>query len=321
MVKPDALEVLPKLIWHYNEPFADPSAIPSYYVAKMARAHVTVALNGDAGDEAFGGYERYIAQRQAMLYGRIPNCIRAGIIEPISRNLPQSDYEQALPNKIRRYINTLSSPFAERYFQLICAFNNQHKDSIYSEGLKESIYKNDSQARIQRLYDKAPAPDAMSAAFYVDIAGYLPDDLLVKIDIAAMANSLEGRSPFLDHKLMEFAACIPWQLKVKGNITKYILREAFAKILPPDILERKKAGFSVPISQWFRVELKDFIQDILLADCSLKRGYFRKEGIRLLLEEHISGRCDHGFRLWNLLNLELWHQTFIDNNAPAAQSY
>jgi asparagine synthase (glutamine-hydrolysing) len=312
IVKTDALEVLPKLIWHYNEPFADPSAIPSYYVAKIARQHVTVALNGDAGDESFAGYERYIAERQALFYQRIPAPIRHGLIEPLSRLLPQTGREQALPDKVRRFICTISSPFAQRYLQLICAFNNQQKQAIYSPEMKRLLDNHDSLKRIQQIYDEAPAPDPISSALYVDLMNYLPDDLLVKMDIATMANSLEGRSPFLDHKLMEFTATIPWQLKLKGTTTKYILRKALTKLLPSRILHRKKAGFSVPISNWLRHELRDFAQQTLLDKRCTQRGYFNPESIKKLLEQHLSGHYDHGFRLWTLLNLELWHQTFID---------
>ncbi len=314
VVKPDALEILPKLIWHYNEPFADPSAIPSYYVAKMARQHVTVALNGDAGDEGFAGYERYIAEKQAMLYQQIPTVLRQRLIEPIIRVLPNTGHEQALPDKIRRFISTISSPFGQRYLQLICAFNNQQKELIYSTDMKELTQKHDSLKRIQRLYDEAPAPDAISSALFVDIMSYLPDDLLVKVDIATMANSLEARSPFLDHKLVEFAATVPWQFKLKGNNTKYLLRKALGKLLPPGILHRRKAGFAVPISNWLRHELRDFTQQTLLAAPFTQRGYFNGENIKKLWEQHLSGHYDHGFRLWTLLNLELWHRTFIDNS-------
>jgi asparagine synthase (glutamine-hydrolysing) len=312
VVKTDALEVLPKLIWHYNEPFADPSAIPSYYVAKMARQHVTVALNGDAGDEGFAGYERYIAERQAMFYQQIPLPIRQRLIEPAIGALPRTGREQALPDKLRRYLSTISGSFGQRYLQLICAFNNQQKDLLYSVEMKRLLNDHDSLARIQQLYDNALAPDPISSALYVDIMSYLPDDLLVKIDIATMANSLEARSPFLDHKLMEFSATIPWQLKLKGGNTKYILRKALAKLLPPQILQRKKAGFAVPISDWLRHELRDFALQTLLDKRCTHRGYFNPDGIKQLLEEHLSSRYDHGFRLWTLLNLELWHQAFID---------
>ncbi len=312
IVKPNALEILPKLIWHYNEPFADPSAIPSYYVAKMARRHVTVALNGDAGDEQFAGYGRYIAERQAILYNKIPGAIRKGLIEPLTGLLPQTGREQALPDKLRRFISTISSPFGKRYLQLICAFNNRQKESIYSPDLIKLLKCHDSLDRIQQLYDKAPTPDPMSSALYVDIMTYLPDDLLVKIDIATMANSLEGRSPFLDHKLMEFSATIPWQLKLKGNNTKYLLRKTLSKLLPPEILNRKKAGFAVPISRWLRHDLRDFARQTLLDGSFTKRGYFKQEMISKLFKQHQTGHYDHGFRLWTLLNLELWHQTFID---------
>ena len=247
-----------------------------------------------------------------MLYQQIPAFVRQRLIEPLIRLLPETGREQALPDKLRRFIHTISSPFGQRYLQLICAFNNQQKAAIYAEEMRQQLKEHDSLSRIQQLYDAAPTPDPISSALYVDIMSYLPDDLLVKIDIATMANSLEARSPFLDHKLMEFSATIPWQLKLKGNNTKYLLRKALTSFLPPSILHRKKAGFAVPISRWLRHDLRDFIHQILLDKRCTQRGYFKPEVIEELLKQHLSGRYDHGFRLWTLLNLELWHQTFID---------
>jgi len=312
VVRTEAKEVLPKLVWHYNEPFADPSAIPSYYVAKMARRHVTVALNGDAGDESFAGYERYVADWLAGLYLKLPQFMREKLIPALLSFLPVSPYEQALPNKLRRFLDLLSSPYAERYARLICAFSEEEKRSLYTPQLLAELDGADSLMRLVDLYAAADAPDVVGRALFVDMFSYLPDDLLVKIDIATMANSLEARSPFLDHKFIEFAATIPGELKLRHGQTKYILRRALRPLLPGRILRRKKAGFSVPIAEWFRGELRNFVYDLLLDKRTLARGYFRPEALTGMLEEHTSGRRDHAFRIFTLLNLELWHRIFID---------
>lgn len=192
-------------------------------------------------------------------------------------------------------------------------FDDDLKSNLYSEKLKNRLKGIDSWNYLLDVYRQSDANNFIDATLFVDIMTYLPGDLLVKIDISSMANSLETRSPFLDHKLMEFAASIPSNLKLKGWTTKYLLKKALTKILPKDILNRRKAGFGVPIGTWFRQELKDYAYDILLSEKSLKRGYFKKEAIKRILDEHTKGKIDHGARIWSLINFELWHQMFIDN--------
>lgn len=313
IVKPEALNILPKIIWHFNEPFADSSCIPTYYLSKMTRQEVTVALNGDGGDETFAGYERYVANKIANIYNLIPQSIRKNLFSFITAVLPESTRRKDFIKRFKRFAKANDSSRERRYARWMSIFDDDLKSNLYSEKLKNRLKGIDSWNYLLDVYRQSDANNFIDATLFVDIMTYLPGDLLVKIDISSMANSLETRSPFLDHKLMEFAASIPSNLKLKGWTTKYLLKKALTKILPKDILNRRKAGFGVPIGTWFRQELKDYAYDILLSEKSLKRGYFKKEAIKRILDEHTKGKIDHGARIWSLINFELWHQMFINN--------
>jgi len=311
IVKPDAVEVLPKLVWHYNEPFADSSAIPTYYVSQMTRKYVTVALNGDAGDENFAGYDRYMANQVACRYEKVPFLLRKTLKGIIDR-IPKKGDPRSFLDKVRRFFEAISEEPRRRYSRWISHFNNSRKEELYTEEFKAFVGNIDSVELILKVYSNSDAPDFIDATLDVDVNMYLPDDLLVKVDIASMANSLEARSPFLDHLFMEFVASLPSELKLKKRETKYIFKKAVRNLLPPEVINRSKMGFGVPIDQWFRNELKEMAYDILLGQRTLERGYFKKESIQKLLDEHISGRAHWHHLLWNLLMLELWHREFID---------
>ncbi len=311
IVKPDALDVLPKLIWHYNEPFADSSALPTYYVAKMTSQDVTVALNGDGGDESFAGYPRYKAVKLAKYYEKFPQCIR-DMINGIVRKIPYSPEQKTMLRRFRRFAESMNYSPERRYIRWISIFDNERKKDLYTPFFKEAVQGIDAFSYAENYYNNSKYSDFLDSTLFVDIMTYLPGDLLVKMDIASMANSLEARSPFLDHKFMEFAASIPANLKLKGLSSKYILKKAFSELVPAPILKRKKMGFGVPISHWFRNELKEYLHDDLLSRRCLERGYFQTKYLKLIIDEHTSGRYDHGYRLWALLNLELWQQMFID---------
>jgi asparagine synthase (glutamine-hydrolysing) len=199
-----------------------------------------------------------------------------------------------------------------RYIRWISIFDNERKNDLYTPFFREAVQGVDSFGYAENYYSNSKGDDFLDSTLFVDIMTYLPGDLLVKVDIAAMANSLEARSPFLDHKFMEFAASIPSNLKLKRLSGKYILKKAFSELVPTSIFKRKKMGFGVPISHWFRNELKDYLRDTLLSRRCMERGYFQTKYLKLIVDEHISGRYDHGYRLWALLNLELWQQMFID---------
>jgi asparagine synthase (glutamine-hydrolysing) len=311
-VKPDAVSILPKIVWHYNEPYADSSAIPTYYVSKMTRDFVTVALNGDGGDESFAGYERYLADKLADYYRRVPSFVREGIIRRAVDILPHSTNRRNFFRRLKRFVKGISETPERRYVRWICFFDNEMKEDLYTASFKELNREYDSVDLTVTWYERADAKQFLDKTLFVDVMSYLPEDLLVKVDVASMAHSLEARSPFLDHKVMEFAASLPPNLKLRGMETKYLLKETLSDIVPREILHRKKMGFGVPLDVWFRNDLKEMAYDVLLDQKCIERGYFRKEYISKMLEEHVSRRYDHSYRIWALLFLELWHRMFID---------
>ncbi len=315
IVNPDAISILPKLVWHYNEPFADSSAIPTYYVSKLTREHVTVALNGDGGDESFAGYERYIADKLAGYYEKIPCIAREHIIKRCLSFIPHQENRNSFFRRLKRFVNGISEKAERRYVRWICGFDNEMKNDLYSAAFAEKTAAIDSVDLIVNWYAKADASAFLDKTLFVDIMSYLPDDLLVKVDIASMANSLEARSPFLDHKLMEFAAALPPHLKLNGIQSKYLLKKAFSSVLPRSVLYRKKMGFGVPIDRWLRNELKELTYQILLEKRTVERGLFKEQAVRMLIDEHMLKRADNSYRIWALLFMEVWYRMFIDKRS------
>ena len=312
VVKPDALEILPTLVEHYGEPYADSSAVPTYYVSRETRKHVTVALNGDGGDESFAGYERYTAMRLAETYHKIPAFLRKPFIEFPASLVPTSEIKRSRVRDAKRFLQAASMHKVERYFQWNSAFDRTSKANLYTREFQQSLNGHDASEVLAKWFSKANGSGIIDATMLVDQMTYLPNDLLVKVDIASMANSLEARSPFLDHNVIEFAAKLPEKLKVSGADTKSFLKKVAARLVPKDVIYRRKMGFGVPVGKWFRGEMKDFVREVLLSETSLNRGVIRPEAIRRYVEEHIDARQDHSFRLWTLLMLELWYRRFID---------
>jgi len=312
VVRPVCLEVLPDLIWHYDEPFADSSAVPTYYVARETSRFVKVALTGDAGDECFAGYPRYQAVKLSSYLDRLPEFLRGVLSHPFWQRLPAPVEQKSLRRRLKKFAKALSQSPEERYLRWICIFDEELKDELYTEELKARLSFHPSSYYILEPYAHLKGRDFLTRTTYVDLLTYLPSDLLVKVDIASMAHSLETRSPFLDHKVVELAGRMPVHLKLRAFKSKYILKKAFADLLPAEILNRGKMGFGVPISAWFRGELKSYVRGLLLDEKSVRRGYFRRETLERLLGEHIEGKFDHGYRLWSLLVLEEWHRRFID---------
>ena len=310
IVKPRIVDILPKLIWHYDEPCADSSTILLYYIAQETRKYVTVALSGDGGDESFAGYERYRAHKIASYYEKLPGFLREKIITKVLSHFPEPAKRKSLLRRLKHFSQAISLSPEERNIYWHSYFNKEEKNRLYSQEMRERVKNVNSSDYLLEVYRKSDGKDFLDQTLFVDLMTYLPEDLLVKMDIATMANSLEVRSPFLDHKLMEFNATIPSNLKLKGLTSKYILKKTLKKLLPAKILKRGKMGFGVPIGKWFRKELKDYLKEILLDRKSLSRVYFERKRIEELLVEHASGRIDHGYRLWTLLNLELWHRVF-----------
>ncbi len=310
-VRPNALEVLPALVEHYGEPYADSSAIPTYYLSKMTRDFVTVALNGDGGDESFSGYRRHWANRVAGRIWSLPPSMRAGLIRPLTA-LPGGKNYHSLFNKIKRFATAADLPPSERYTHWVGFFGEADKHGLLSPGLRATVGELNSVHQVEALFEGQAGLDDVDAALRTDVNFYLPNDLLVKVDIATMAVSLEGRSPFLDHKLMEYAARLPSEYKVRGRGLKSILKEAVAPWLPDRILSKPKWGFAVPIGAWFRGEMRDFLRDHLLGPTATSRGYFNPEAVERLVATHQRGERDLGHHLWILLMFELWLRAFVD---------
>lgn len=312
IVRPDAMEVLPTLVEHYGEPFADSSAIPSYYVSKETRAFVTVALNGDGGDECFAGYERYAAMSIAQKYANMPGAVRNGVISKVVNALPGFETRQNPLRKAKRFLAAASLPPVERYLRWVSAFDEPTKQNLYSADFRQQTATFRTAAILEPWFAKANGAGIVDAALLTDTMTYLPNDLLVKMDIASMTVSLEARSPFLDHHLMEFAASLPENLKLRRLTTKYLLKQVLKKLVPAENLNRRKMGFGVPIGHWFRGAMQPFLRQTLLSEKALGRGIFKPEMVRQLIDSHVATKADHSHRLWTLLMLELWFERFID---------
>ncbi|MDX6612662.1 MAG: hypothetical protein QOD75_1848 [Blastocatellia bacterium] len=312
IVRPDAMEVLPTLVEHYGEPYADSSAIPTYYVAKETRRYVTVALNGDGGDECFAGYERYAAMNLAEKYRHLPAGFRKHIIENAVNLLPLSDSRRDPFARAQRFIRAASLPKLDRYLRWVSAFDEEAKAGLYSRTFREETRHLNTASILEPWFAKVNGSGIVDASLLTDTMTYLPNDLLVKVDIASMAVSLEARSPFLDHHLIEFAASLPENLKLRGLTTKYLLKNVLKKILPAENLNRPKMGFGVPIGHWFRGRLQGFLQETLLSEKALGRDLFNPGRVKQIVEEHVTAKRNHAHQLWTLLMLELWFQRFID---------
>jgi len=311
IVKPDAIKMLPQLVYQYEEPYADSSALPTYYVSKMTREYVTVALNGDGGDENFAGYGRYSVQKFGILYNKfIP--FHKKIILPIVKFLATL-VKNTFFDRAYIFANTLSQKYNYRYINYIRYFSNELKEKIYTDNFKEKTKNIDSYKIVADKFNEAGAKDKMDQCLYADFSTYLHDDLMAKVDIDSMAVALEGRSPFLDYEMLELTAKIPFNLKLKGlNNKKYILKETLRGLVPDEVMFRPKMGFGIPIDVWFRGKLKDFAYDTLLSEKAINRGLFKKEALKALLDEHVNTKINHAYRIWALITLELWFQEYFD---------
>jgi len=312
IVKPNAVEILPTLVEHYGEPYADSSAIPTYYVSRETRKHVTVALNGDGGDESFAGYERYAAMRLAERYRSIPQSLRKALIEMPVSLIPTSATRRSRIRDGKRFLRGAGLDRVERYSQWCSTFEPREKAELFTEEFQRTLPIKDEFESFRRWFENANGSGVVDAAMLTDLMTYLPNDLLVKVDIASMANSLEARSPFLDHKLIEFAASLPESIKMRGNETKSLLKKVASRLVPREVIYRRKMGFGVPIGHWLRGEMKTFLKDVLLSEKCRNRGVLRPDSVQRYVSEHLEGTHDHSSRLWSLLMLELWFTRFCD---------
>lgn len=310
VVEPHAIELLPMLVKQYEEPYADSSALPTYYVSKLTREHVTVALNGDGGDENFAGYTRYAAFQVSNILDHFDILNRiAGkpLTKFLARNIRNTFFE-----RLHRFSKSLSDDYRRRYLSYTAYFTNEQKSALYTDEFKAKVWNQDTYEIIANHFLESGSKNRTEQAMYADIATYLPEDLLAKVDIATMAVALEGRSPFLDHELLELTAKIPFNLKLKGlNNKKYILKEALRDTIPGEIFFRPKMGFGVPIDAWFRGELKDYAKEKLLDGQLVKRNLFKKSAIEKILHTHTSTNINFSPHIWALLTLELWFEEYF----------
>ncbi len=317
-VAPDGVGMLPKLLWHLDAPFFDNSIIPTYSISRMARSEVTVALSGDGGDELFGGYEWTRRHQYRALYRRLPQHLR----KPIDRMMPagmrlSDEYGLSRLSKARRFLLDLSNT-AEFGFRRRTTVSAAFRSRMYSEGLKNELDGFDAAGDQHRFFVEAPVRDERDAMLYADMMSYLPDDCLFKVDRMSMAHGLEVRVPFLDRELVEFAARIPFDLKIKGFTSKYILKRAAARHLPDSILKQRKQGFTVPMASWLRNGLGDLAERILLGESLQRRGLFSRNRLKWMLAEHRSGRQALGHRIWGLVVFETWAKLYLDARVAAA---
>jgi len=307
IVTPEICDVVDDLAWYFDEPFADPSAIPTYMVSKLAREHVKVVLSGDGGDELFAGYTRYVTEYQRRKFKLIPRPIRKRLLQPLSGILPHSAFG-------RNYIHNIALDSVDSFLDSVSCFTGLMRKSLYAADFKSHLLNDSKVALAFREYGaRVKTEEPLDQLLYIDSKTYLPGDILTKVDRMSMAVSLEARVPLLDHKLIEFVVRIPASVKMPRLDTKYIFKRAVEDLVPHEIVTRPKQGFGVPIQQWINLQLRHRIRDTLQASRARQRDYIDPHYVSILLEEHERGRRDHSTGLWALFMLELWHQTFVDH--------
>jgi asparagine synthase (glutamine-hydrolysing) len=304
VVKPDGLSILEDLIEHFDEPFADSSAIPTWYVSEIARRHVTVVLSGDGGDELFGGYDRYLPHPRVAAFdrARLPGLRAAAALAwPL------------LPHGVKgkNFLRHVAKDAAGRYLDSITLFQPDERAAMYADGARAALAAG-AEATLWRHFERFSALPHDSRMMRFDFETYLPEDVLTKVDRMSMAHSIETRVPLLDNTVIDYAASLPARFKIQAGRRKHVLNEALRPLLPPGILDRRKQGFGIPLGNWFRGGLTDLFSDVLASPRARQRGYFEPAFVSRLVKEHLSGQRDHTLRLWQLTVFELWHRHYLD---------
>lgn len=313
---PDLAEWLPQVAAQFDEPFGDSSALPTYYLAKMLGQQVTVALNGDGGDEDFAGYDRYGKDQWAAFYLKQPASMRRAVAGLMQATIPGSAPTHGLARRLQNFAAFNPPTAADRYYRWVSIFQEPDRQALFTSDFLEAQNGQTTEALIAGFYNAAPSANPTEAALYTDIHTYLADDLLVKMDRATMAFGVEARSPFLDHEFVAYAAGLPIGFKNRHLTRKWILKQAAQSLLPKAIVERPKRGFGLPVGEWLRGPLRPMLYDVLTSQTARQRGYFNTEAVTTMLTQHQSGQANWQFHLWNLLMLELWQQTCVDVARP-----
>jgi asparagine synthase (glutamine-hydrolysing) len=317
-VKPDMAGLLPKIVWHSDEPSADSSAIPVYYVSQLARKHVTMVLTGDGGDEVFAGYDTYIAQDVMRLYRMLPSLLRRRIVAPLVHSLPVSMTKVSLDFKAKRFVSGAELDPLEAHYSWRQIFSEDDKLELFRPEALDAFEPQCTYRHYEEKFGAVPGAALLNKMLFVDTRFYLPGDMLVKVDRMSMANSLEARVPMLDHELVELAATIPAGLKLKRWDKKHMLKRAGSRVVPMRILRRKKQGFNVPVNVWLAGELRELAMETLSERKVSDMGLFRPSYVRALMDDHMSKRKDNSFQLWGLVTFFIWYDLFVKRRgAPA----
>jgi asparagine synthase (glutamine-hydrolysing) len=299
----DLLRLMPEVTDLLDEPFADPSIIPTYALSKFTREHVTVALGGDGGDELFAGYPTFQAEKYARIYRGIPSWIRRNMIDPTIRNMAVSDDNISFDFKLKQFIKGAADPTIARHFIWVGSFSQNELRPLLSTELKSDVL--DDVARYESRVSSASKGNRLLYAYK---RLYLAEDILTKVDRASMGVSLEARAPFLDHEFVEFVASLPYGMKLKGLTMKHLLKKAVDPMLPKGIATRGKKGFGIPVAKWLKGPLKSMAKDLFNADKLKREGFFWPDEVNRLMKEHESGRVDNHKKLWTLMMFEKWYE-------------
>jgi asparagine synthase (glutamine-hydrolysing) len=318
VVQADLINLIPAMIYHMDEP-SDPFGVGMYLVSQIAGQSVKVVLGGDGGDENFAGYDRFAGNRLVDYYCLLPRWFRKMIMTRVIARIPESFGYKSLAQKAA-WVNEMSFfSGGERYAQSmsILRFTQESKKKLFSEAARSRIEDYDSFAKILKFFDADNAEHLVDKMLYTDLLTRIPEHLLLLVDRMTMAHSLESRSPLIDYKLVEYAASIPADLKLKGRNLKYLLKKLAARYLPQELINREKQGFGFPIGIWLRTELKDFMRTLFRRSRFVELGLFNAKYIQALVDEHLSGKVDHSYRLWILINLEVWYRLYFENQSVA----
>ena len=310
-IEANALDLTEKLVQHLDEPFGDFSIFPTYLVSKMARDYVTVVLSGDGGDELFAGYDTYRAHRfDRQYYHRLPKIVKRSFIEPFAKGLRPTDQKKGPVNSFKRFVQGTTLPKSIKHVRWMVFMDEMERASLFSKDVQNEIVEQDPYDFIHRYFAETDDLDDITRTGYTDVKTYLVDDILVKVDRMSMATSLEARVPYLDHRIVEFAYSLPPDLRMKGLGTKYLLQKTFWDDLPAEVQNRDKQGFSIPIKNWIRGELKPMMLDLLDEGRIRQQGLFDASFVTRLVEEHLVGRENHSHLLWGLMVFEQWHDLY-----------
>jgi asparagine synthase (glutamine-hydrolysing) len=311
ILKPDITDLAEHLLSHLDEPLADFSIFPTYLVSEIARRSVTVVLSGDGGDELFGGYDTYLAQRFDSLYQWLPARFRHSVLPALMGRIPPAATKKGLINMAKRYVEGAALPASLQHTRWMMFLNSKDKKMLYQPEFCAVLNDVTPASVMERYLREAPWENALAQQQYADIKTYLTDNILTKLDRMSMAASLEARVPLLDHRIVEFAVNLPPAMKLHGMQRKVILREAMAGRLPAQILNKSKQGFSIPLKHWLCGPLRPLMTDLLAEDCISRRGYFQPECVSRWISEHLDGRANHSHRLWALMVFEKWQRSVL----------